>query len=302
MVKHIFSPTFFQFTNRRIGRRIFGKIQTYLYVTPVYAFIALFVAYPVVFLLVFSLFDVPLNLKYTFVGLMNFERLSRDPKFFKTFIPAIVFVGGSVAGQNGFGFFLALLLNRKVKGVDFLRAVFIMPWLISDLILGYMFLILFDAHGTINEILKTFGLQRVEWLMNTDLTIWIVTLANIWKSSCIVMAMHSSGLQSISEELYEAAHVDGASLWRRFQFITLPLMRPFIALSLIITTVATFNYFGVIYIITYGGPLDSTTVPAFYMYRWALEWGQLGYASTIGVFILIINIIFTAAYVKILLR
>jgi len=284
------------------ARRILRNFQTYLYVTPVYAFIALFVAYPILFLLIFSFFDVPLNLKYTFVGLSNFERLFRDPEFFETFVPAIIFVGGSVAGQNGFGFLLALLLNRKVKGTGFLRAVFIMPWLISDLILGYMFLILFDAHGTVNEIFKALGSQRIEWLMSTELAIWIVTLANIWKSSCIVMAMHSSGLQSISEELYEAAHVDGASLWGRFHFITLPLMKPFIALSLIITTVATFNYFGLIYVVTYGGPLDSTTVPAFYMYRWALEWGRLGYASAIGVFLIFINIILTAVYVKLLLR
>jgi len=283
-------------------RRILGKIQPYFYVTPVYVFIAMFMAYPIIFLLVLSFFNVPLNLKYTFVGLQNFEGLFHDPHFFNTFIPAIIFVGGSVGGQNGFGFLLALLLNRKLKGTDILRAVFIMPWLISDLILGYMFLILFDTHGTINEILASFHLSPVEWLLNMDLAIWIVTLANIWKSSCIVMAMHSSGLKSIPEELYEAAHVDGASLWQRFQFVTLPLMKPFIALSLIITTVATFNYFGVIYIITYGGPLDSTTVPSFYMYRWALEWGRLGYASAIGVFILIINIIFTAAYVKLLLR
>jgi len=253
-------------------------------------------------LIALSFFDVSLNLRYTFVGLSNFERLFRDRKFINTFKPAAIFVGGSVAGQNGFGFLLSLLLNRKVKGKEFLRALFLIPWLISDLILGYMFLILFDFHGAINDLLKYFGFQPVNWLMSTDLAIWIVTLANVWKSSCIVMAMHSSGLQSIPEELYDAAYVDGASLWQRFRFVTLPLMKPFIALSLIITTVATFNYFGVIYVITYGGPLDSTTVPTFYMYRWAFEWGQLGYASAIGVSVMIINVILTAVYIKILLR
>ena len=139
-------------------------------------------------------------------------------------------------------------------------------------------------------------------IRDRDHAIWVVTLANIWKSACIVMALCSAGLASIPNELYEVAQVDGASSVQSFRHITLPLMRPFLVLCLIITTMATFNYFGLIYVMTYGGPLDSTTVPAFYMYRWALEWGDFGYASTIGVFILILNLLLTFTYIKFLLR
>jgi ABC-type sugar transport system permease subunit len=251
--------------------------------------------------MVMPFFKVSFNLKFRFIGLQNFITLLNDGDFYNTFTPAAIFVGGSVAGQTGFGFLLAVLLNKKLKGFEAFRMLFLITWLLSDLIIGYMFILLFGYHGTLNKILSSLGIGGVEWLTSPDLAIWIVTLANIWKSASFVMLLHSAGLKSIPTELYEAGRVDGATSWHTFRFITIPLMMPFIALTLIITTMATVNYIGLIYVMTAGGPLNSTTVPAFYMFLWAVRWGRLGYGSTIGLFIVLINLILTGIYLKFLM-
>jgi len=278
-------------------------IYPYLYILPLFFLIFIFLAYPIIFQIVLSFFKVPLNLHFQYVGFKNFINLIKDVDFINSLKNSIIFVGGSVVGQCGVGFFASILLRRVKVGRHIFQAIYLIPWLLSDVSIGSMFILMFnDQYGTINEILSTFGLDKIKFLNSTETAIWIVTLANIWKSACVIMAINSAGLASIPEELYEVAQIDGSSPIQSFRYITLPLMRPFIALSLIITTIATFNYFALIYIMTYGGPLDSTTVPSFYMYRWALEWGDLGYAASIGVFILAINLVLTSIYIRFLLK
>jgi ABC-type sugar transport system permease subunit len=233
-----------------------------------------------------------------FVGLNNYIQLLSDSTFIYSLKNSIYFVGGSVAGQCGFGFLLALLLKRKVRGTNFYRTIFMIPWLLSDVIIGVMFILLFTSYGTINSILLQFGFTPINWLTTAELAMLVVTLANIWKSTSFYMFLNSAGLATIQEELYESAQVDGASLFQRFRFITVPIVKPFVALSILYSTITTYNYFGTIYVITYGGPLNATTVPAFYMYRVALEWGEIGYASAIGMFILVINLIFLSILMK----
>jgi multiple sugar transport system permease protein len=280
--------------------RFLKAIYPYFYVIPLFLFLLLFLAYPITFQIFLSFFKVPINLNFQYVGLKNFLNLVVDPLFITSLWNSIIFVGGSVAGQCGLGLLTAVLLRKIKVGRNIFRAIFL---ILSDVSIGYMFIMLFnDQYGTINEILATLGLSKIKFLTSTELAIWVVTLANIWKSFCIVMLMLSAALSSISEELYETAQIDGASPLQSFRYITLPLIKPFIALSLIITTMATFNYFGLIYVMTGGGPFDSTTVPAFYMYRWAIKWGDFGYAGAIGVIILIINLTLTTLYVRLLLR
>jgi ABC-type sugar transport system permease subunit len=290
-------------SEKRVGRKIYKRIFPYLCLTPLFLFLLLFLAYPIIFQIVLSVFRVPLNLQFQYVGLKNFLNLIRDPDFINSLRNATIFVGGSVAGQTGLGFLTAVLLRNVKVGRNFFRAIFLIPWLLSDVSIGSMYILMFnDYYGTINEILASLKLNKINFFTSTEFAIWVVTIANIWKSFCIVMLINSAALNSIPEELYEVARIDGASPLQSFRHITLSLMKPFIALSLIITTMATFNYFGLIYVMTYGGPLDSTTVPAFYMYRWALEWGDFGYAASVGVIILVVNLTLTTLYIKLLLR
>lgn len=275
------------------------KITPYFFIFPVLFFQFLFLVFPIIWLFSLSFFDVPINLKYTFIGLKNFERAAYDINFINSLKNSIFFVGGSVAGQVGFGFLIALLLNQKVAiAKDFFRSFFLLPWLLSDVIIGTAFILLFSDYGTINSMLRLLGFGPPTWLTNFSLAMLVVTLANVWKSTSFYMCLLSTGLVSISPDIYEVAQVDGASILQRFRFLTIPLMKPFLALCLLYSTITTYNYYGVIYVITYGGPLGATTVPAFLIYRIGLEWGELGYASTIGVFVLMINLFFLSLMMK----
>ncbi|MGB9724891.1 MAG: carbohydrate ABC transporter permease [Nitrososphaeria archaeon] len=277
----------------------YKKENIYLFFLPVLFFQFYFLVFPLVWLFSLSFFEVPINLKYTFVGLNNFVRALWDITFLNSLKNSIFFVGGSVIGQVGFGFLIAVLLNQKVViGREFYRSLFLLPWLLSDVVIGTAFILLFSDYGTVNSILKGFGIMPPTWLTSFSLAMFVVTLANIWKSTSFYICLLSAGLINIPPDMYEAAQVDGASLLQRFRFITMPLMKPFLALSLLYSTITTYNYYGVIYVITYGGPLGATTVPAFLIYRIGLEWGELGYASAIGVFVLMINLFFLIIMIK----
>jgi ABC-type sugar transport system permease subunit len=132
---------------------------------------------------------------------------------------------------------------------------------------------------------------RIDWLLSRELAIIIVTLANVWKATSLYMTIDLSGIASISSDVLESAELDGANWIQKVGHIIVPLIKPFILLTLLISAVGTLNYYGLIYVMTYGGPYGSTTVPAFYMYRTALEYKMIGYASAVGVFIFVINMI-----------
>lgn len=274
------------------------KILPIFFILPSFALVFFAYAYPIIWQAYFSFFKLDINLEATYVGLRNFQRLFSDPDFINSLRNALYFVGGSVAGQIGIGFTLALILRRPLKGKEFFRSFFLITWLLSDVFIGIAFILVFTTYGSLNEIIKYIGLRPIEWLNNPSLAMLVVTLANIWKSACFYMLMTSAGLASIPNELYEVAEVDGAGLFQRFFNITLPLIRPILLLAITFSIVTTLNYFGVIYVITYGGPLGATTVPSFYMYRAALEWGELGYASAIGILILLVNLLLTGFYVR----
>jgi multiple sugar transport system permease protein len=226
-----------------------------------------------------------------------------SPKFFSQILPAtFIYVAGSIAGQIGFGLLLALLLNQKfVKGRDVFRAIIILPWVVSSIIIAISWRFMYEPRlGIINHILLLLGIKNIPtWLNDEKLVMPCLIVANIWHGMPFSFIIQTSGLQSISEDVIEAATVDGATGSQRLRYITLPLIRQFLVLNLILTSMNTINSFDLIYAMTNGGPLYITEVISVYMYHRAFIFGYLGEGSAISTIIFLINLILTIFYMRI---
>ena len=282
-------------------------IRGYLFVTPVLILLFLFSLYPLFKTVYLSFFDIRLasmNRK-VFAGWKNyrlfFTRL--NPSFFSQILPAtIYYVLGSVAGQIGFGFLLAILVQQKfVKGREAIRAIIILPWVVSGIIIAISWRFMYEPRlGVLNYLLMNIGVKNPPtWLNNERLVMGCLIVANIWHGMAFSFIIQTSGLHSISDEVMEAALVDGANGFQRLTLITIPLVRPFLVLNLILTSMATINSFDLIYAMTNGGPMFKTEVISVQMYHRAFGFGRLGEGSAIAAIILLMNLILTVFYMRI---
>lgn len=278
-----------------------GKLTPYLLLLPALLILFFLFIYPIFWNLYLSLHDVSvvtLLKKWSFAGLANYVKLAEDPYFIKSLLVSLYFVVGSIIGQFGLGLGLALLLHRKVRGAGVFRVIITVPWILSELIVAYTWVWAYDKYGLFNNILRAIGLPGVNWLGDPHLAIWSIVIANIWFGTPFTMLMLGSALNTMKSELYEAATVDGATPWRCFRHITFPLLKPFIAIDLILITMWTVNLFALQWAMTKGGPLYSTTTTSLYMYRRAFQFGDLSIGSSIGVLLTIFNIIAAFVYLR----
>jgi len=236
--------------------------------------------------------------KWHFIGLENYRQLFHDTLFLKSLKVSLYFVGGSIAGQFFIGLSLALLLNRRIRGTGAFRVIITISWIISELVVAYTWVWMYDSSGLINRIIGSFGFSPVNWLGNPDLAIWSIVISNIWFGTPFTMLTLGSALKTISPQLYEAAAIDGAGAWRCFQKITFPLLKPFIAINMILITMWTVNLFALQLAMTKGGPLYSTTTTSLYMYKAAFEFGDLSIGSSVGVLLFLFNLIAAYIYTK----
>jgi len=236
---------------------------------------------------------------WNYVGLKNFLDLVSDPNFHTSLKVSLAFVGGSVALQFFLGLVLAVLLNQQVKGANTLRALFIIPWTVSAVITGFSFKFIFnDTFGILNYGLEQMGLNPISWLSDPNMVVWTIVIANMWHGISFTMLFLTAGLFSINPIVYEAALVDGATKTRSFFHITLPLLKPFILINLILITMWSVNFFDLILVMTNGAPLFASTTASLYMYRQAFEFGLLSKGSAVGLFLIAINLTLAYSYVK----
>jgi ABC-type sugar transport system permease subunit len=214
-----------------------------------------------------------------------------------------MFVGGSVALQFGVGMLMAVTLNQQVRGSGVYRALLIVPWTISAVIAAFSFkFILDDNFGILNYILNQMGIESVGWLSDPNIVVWSLVIANMWYGTPFTLLFLTAGLLSINPSLYEAARIDGASKMRSFFYITLPLLKPFMIINLILITMWSVNLFDIQLIMTGGGPLFSSTTASLYMYRQAFEFGLLSKGAAAGIILILINLTVAVIYVKFLRR
>ncbi|NCB65547.1 MAG: sugar ABC transporter permease [Bacilli bacterium] len=289
------------------GKHKKETLRGYLFVTPVILLLLVFSFYPLLRTVYLSFFDVRLASmnRMNFIGWKNYIALfaRTSPDFFKQIIPAtLIYVAGSVVGQIGFGFLLAILLQQKfVKGREFFRGIIILPWVVSGIIIAISWRFMYEPRlGIINHILLQLGnTNPPTWLNSERLVMGSLIVANIWHGMAFSFIIQTSGLHSISEELMEAAMVDGASAFQRLIYITIPLVRSFLVLNLILTSMATINSFDLIYAMTNGGPLFRTEVISVHMYHRAFDFGRLGEGSAVATIILLMNLFLTIFYLRI---
>lgn len=274
----------------------------YLFVAPAVLLVVGVLIYPVVWAIKLSLFEVSTyNLdRQVFVGLRHYLDILTTPLFYRVMVNTVVFVGASVIGQLTLGLGLALLLTRDWLGElsGAFRASYILPWATTGVIVAYSWQFMFNNRlGLINTVLRAVGVQQVPtWLGSVEWAMVAVIIANIWRGTPFSLVFQSSGLATIGETLYEAAAVAGASNWQKTRYVTIPLLRPFIWMNLVLITLFTVNVFDLIFVMTGGGPLESTEVLSLYMYEMAFQDGRFGRASALAVILFVINLTMVGFY------
>ena len=278
------------------------KFEPYLFLLPAIIILFLFLFFPLLWNIYISLHDVSILTiikDWEFVGFENFNNIFEDPNFFNSLKVTLVFVFGTVLLQFGIGLLIALLLNQQIRASGLFRTLFIIPWTVSTVITGFSFKFLFDDNfGIINYGIEKLGLGAIQWFSDPALAIWTIIVANTWYGTPFTILFLTAGLLSINPTLYEAAIIDGATKFRRFIYITLPLLKPFILTNLILVTVWTINFFDLQLIMTNGGPLFSTTTMSLYMYKQAFEFGYFSEGASVGIILIIMNITVALVYLR----
>lgn len=281
-------------------------IQPYLLLLPALVILVGFLLFPLIWNIYLTVHDVTLTTilgEWKYVGLKNFSNLLYDPDFHKSLQVSLIFVGGSVALQFFVGMVLAVVLNQAISGSNIFRALFIIPWTVSAVIAGFSFKFIFnDSFGIMNYGLSQMGIDPVPWLSDPATVIWTLVIANMWHGAPFTIIFLTAGLFSINPVLYEAARIDGATKIKSFLHITLPLLKPFIIINLILITVWSVNFFDLILVMTNGGPLFSSTTSSLYMYRLAFEFGLLSKGAAAGFLLIGMNLVLAYVYIRLFRR
>lgn len=285
----------------------------YLLMLPAALIIFFFVAYPFGWGVWMSLTNKQIGMAWSqvkFTGLQNYVNLvTKDGIFWTTVWNSFVYTGIATAVKWILGIWLAVLLNAMVRFQRFVRAAVLLPWIVPTVLSTIAFLWIFDPDfSVINWTLRRFyswmGWGYVKgplWLGDPTLALASVTFVNIWRGTPFYAISFLAGLQTISPELYEAAAIDGASGWQRFRHVTLPGIKPITVVVLVFSIIVTFSDFQIVYVLTRGGPANSTHLFATYAYQVAMVGTRLGLGAAISLFmfpVLALVIIFQLVYLR----
>ncbi|MBI5727949.1 MAG: sugar ABC transporter permease, partial [Ignavibacteriales bacterium] len=256
----------------------------YLLIAPYILHFAMFVAFPVVFSIVLVFHRWNIISPMEFVGLGNFYRLMGDTFFWQSVINTLYFIIIHVPLQLIIAISFALLLNQPLRMLGFFRAVYFLPVVVSGVVVTILWQQLFGfENGILNRLLTLISLPRVGWLTNPDMAMPSITIMATWKNVGLYVILFLTGLQTVPEQLYEAADLEGANAWQKFVHITLPMINPTIFMVLVLSTIGGFSLFIEPYVMTGGGPLNRTLSSVLYIYKQGFFFYHMGYAATMGV-------------------
>ncbi|MBD1825276.1 sugar ABC transporter permease [Cyanobacteria bacterium FACHB-DQ100] len=270
---------------------------------PALVILALVFAYPILRAFWQSLFAINLGtqLNPQFAGLSNFGRMAQDGRFWRTMLNSTVFTFASVFLELILGMGIALVLNQKFRGRGTVRTIAILPWALPTALIALGWTWIFnDQYGIVNDILLRLGLVKtgVNWLGDPTLAMIAVILADVWKTTPFISILLLAGLQSISNDLYEAQAIDGASPWQSFRQITLPLLMPQVVIALLFRLAQSFGIFDLISVMTGGGPGGATETVSLYIYSTVMRYLDFGYGAALVVvtFLLLVLAVAIASY------
>lgn len=223
-----------------------------------------------------------------FIGVANFTRLFDNETFWRSLINTVVFALVIVPFQSALALGLALLINVKMRGVNFFRTVFFLPVVTSMVVVSMLWMFMYQPNGLINALLAKVGVQGPDWLGDPRTALIALIMMSAWQACGFHMVIWLSGLQTIPADLYEAASLDGAGPWQQFVHVTWPGLRQTAIFILITITIAAFSLFTQVNIMTQGGPLDSTSTVVFMAVRTGFQQQQTGYAAAISLVFFVI--------------
>lgn len=279
------------------------EIAPYLYVMPVLILLLIMYGYPLIKSIIMSLQDYKLTSSGSapFNDFANFKKMFSDTDFLLLLKNSLIYVIISVVAQFVLGLILALCLKTKFRGRGIYQSIVFLPWAFSSFVVGLMFRWSFNGeYGVVNDILMKMGIikENVAWLGTPGLSLAVVIIAMIWMGIPFFGIMILAALQSVPDDIYEAADIDGCGMFRKFFSLTLPYIKPTIIMTVLLRTIWIFNSFDLIVIITGGGPVNySQTLPS-YMYSKAFASYDFGLASAFGVLLIVILGIYAVLFLK----
>ncbi|HOV23624.1 MAG TPA: sugar ABC transporter permease [Candidatus Marinimicrobia bacterium] len=275
----------------------------YLMSLPYILYFCLFIGFPLIFsfILIFHKWNIVTPMQW--VGLRNFYRLFHDVQFFTSIRNTLIFLVIHIPLQIVIALFLAVILNQKIKFKGFFRALYFLPVVVSGVVVTILWQQLYAYEtGLLNLLLTRLGITKIPWLTDSRWAMPSIAIMATWKNVGLYIVLFLVGLQSIPHYLYEAAEMDGARSLQQFFHITLPALNNTMVLVVILSTIGGFSLFIEPFVMTGGGPMNSTLSAMLYIYNQAFYFGHMGYAATLGFFFALIILIVVLIQKKIVER
>jgi len=272
----------------------YKKYTPYLFLLPAAAVLIVFFFIPFFQTFGLSFYDYSSSIyEPAFSGIDNYVKLFREPIFYKVMFNTFMYLVIAVPFLVIFPLFVAILINQKIRGITLYKILIYFPVIVSIVVAAIAFKWLYAGQGILNYVLSLFHLNPIGWLIDTKWALFSVAIVTIWKGIGYYMMIYLASLMSVPQDLYEACDIDGANFWQKHLTVTIPHIMPTIALVSTISTISAMKVFAEIYVMTKGGPLDSSKTIVYYIYERAFENLDLGYASAMAVVLLIIVMAFS---------
>lgn len=277
----------------------YRTVEPWLYLSVPLGLLLVFFVLPMGMALYISMLDYGHSIfSPQFIGLGNYTTLIQNPHFWQVLWNTALFMLMVVPAMIAVPILVALVVNNQLTGMTLFRALIYLPVVVSLVVAGIAWKWLYAPDGLINYILSLAGIPKINWLISPDIALLAVGLMVVWKGVGYYMMMYLSSLQSISGELYEAAEVDGAGLLTKHWHVTLPHLRPAMAMVAIISTIGALKVFTEIYVMTRGGPVGATETFVYYIYDQAFGNLNLGIASAAGFLLMLITFVLSLVNIK----
>ncbi len=277
----------------------------YLLLIPLFLILFLLLAYPIASAVWITLQDKTIGMVGRFIGLENYrELLFDDPFFWQVVRNGFIFTVGSVLLKLLVGMVMALVLNQQLVWRGLWRGLLLMPWVAPTVVTALSWRWILDLTGVLNHILRELGLMTtsIPWLAQYGTALLSLILVNTWRGFPFFGITLLAGMQAIPQELYEAAEIDGASVWQRFRYVTVPSLRTVMLVVTILSIIWTFNDFSIVWLLTGGGPGHATDVFATYTYKLGFITSRLGYGQTVSVILAPVLIVIIMILSPLMLR
>lgn len=274
--------------------KYYGKTAPYLFLLPAGIVLLIFFFIPFFQTIGLSFLDYSNNIYHAnFAGLQNYLSILHNPVFYKVMLNTIIYLVVAVPILAIIPLFLAILINQKIKGITLYKILIYLPVIVSIVVAAIAFKWLYAEQGILNYLLSLFHIHSIGWLTDPKYAIYSVIIVTIWKGIGYYMMIYLAALMSVPKELYEACDIDGAGFLTKHLTVTIPHIMPTIALVTTISSISAMKIFAEIYVMTKGGPLNSTKTIVYYIYEKAFENLDLGYASAMAVILLVIVMVFS---------